>query len=213
MLTVLRNIRHTHMENNEFEFEQISLSKAALKFYAGMIVFACIWMFFRDGYLFYKKLHFTENLPEVFNISFVFIFFVVFVSFLLTQFTVWGKESEELLVKTLGKLGFSEILLMALLSSIGEELLFRGAMQISFAEIWGVSNSVFLTSLIFGLFHPPVDKKLFYFPYMAFFLSLGLGWTLVKTSNILCPVIIHFGINFCNMSIMQISQKNSQKHN
>lgn len=197
-------------ESNKIEENNNDLKFTALKFYLSFIVISIIWMFLRDGKSFFKKLNLFSNLTDVLSISFIFIFFVVFLSFLLTNFTKWGKESEKFLFKTLGNLNFIDILIMALMSGIAEELFFRGCIQLTCTEIWGAGNAIFLTSIIFGLFHPPVDKKLFYFPYMAFFMSLGLGWTLFKTTNILCPIIIHFGINFCNMSTIQFSQKHNK---
>jgi membrane protease YdiL (CAAX protease family) len=91
----------------------------------------------------------------------------------------------------LGPLSVGDVLVLAGASAVGEELLFRGAMQSSLGLV--------LTSIIFGLAHLPPRRELW--PWTAGALAIGFafGYTVVLTGSLLAPILAHFTINYFNL--------------
>lgn len=99
----------------------------------------------------------------------------------------------------------AEVLLAAiplawLAIGLGEEYLFRGVIQ-GYLEEWFESGSaIVLTSGIFALVHIPAyfspnPGSVVSVLALIFALSLLLGWTYVRTRNILVPIFIHGSYN------------------
>ena len=80
---------------------------------------------------------------------------------------------------------------LAIVSGVGEEIFFRGAMQPALGFI--------LTSVVFGLVHSGPDRR--YFAWTAFAVVMGflLGGILEATGSLLGPVIAHAGVNYLNL--------------
>ncbi len=114
----------------------------------------------------------------------------------------WARELEREFRRALGRLSGVEIAAMALLSSVAEEALFRGALQPLLTRIGGgsVVVGVLASSAIFALAHPPLKKELRPWTAFAFVLGLFLGalyaW---EPANLLAPITTHFLINFVNL--------------
>jgi len=90
-----------------------------------------------------------------------------------------------------------QLLLVAIMSGIGEELLFRGVIQTAIVEGFGGETrgliiGIAVTSLLFGLVHP--INKLYVF--LCFVVGIYLGLLFVWTGNLIVPVIIHTFYNF-----------------
>ncbi|HUC92377.1 MAG TPA: type II CAAX endopeptidase family protein [Paenibacillus sp.] len=78
------------------------------------------------------------------------------------------------------------ILLISLVVSICEELLFRGAVQRSFGPYW--------TSIIFAAIH--VRYLRHWIPTgLVFSISYGLGWIYEETGTLWAPVLAHFAVD------------------
>ncbi len=72
-----------------------------------------------------------------------------------------------------------------------EEIIFRGFLYISIKKKFSVPFSIFITSLIFSLFHHEI------FVFIGIFtLSLILTYLFEKTQNIWVPIGLHFANNF-----------------
>ncbi len=97
--------------------------------------------------------------------------------------------------RLLGPLTPAMALLLASTSAVGEELLFRGAMQ----PALGYAS----TSILFGLVHVGPDRR--FLPWTAFAVASGflLGWLLERTGSLLGPVVAHGIINFLNLLLIQ----------
>ena len=92
----------------------------------------------------------------------------------------------------LGELPVSHILVLACCSSIGEEALFRGALQPTLG-IW-------LTSAIFGVLHFPPTANLAFYPLLAALAGYGLGWLFDLTGGgLIAPIVAHFFINLVGL--------------
>ena len=105
------------------------------------------------------------------------------------------KQAEALTIAFLKMKGlldlFINIIMVAVLAAIGEELFFRGTVQ-RFLEEW-IGNghgAVFIAAFAFSFFHFQ-----FYGFVPRFLLGLFLGYLLLWSSNIWYPIIAHFVYN------------------
>ena len=94
----------------------------------------------------------------------------------------------------LGPLTKRELLILAVASAVGEELLFRGALQPWFG-IWP-------QALIFALLH--VGPRGYYLWWTAWSVALGLvfGYMYEWTGDLGGPIAAHFVINYLNLQFI-----------
>lgn len=79
------------------------------------------------------------------------------------------------------------IALIALVVSVCEEVLFRGAIQYAFGPYW--------TSVLFAAIH--VRYLRHWVPTgMLFLVSYGLGWIMIESGTIWAPILAHFLFDF-----------------
>ncbi|HVK84997.1 MAG TPA: CPBP family intramembrane glutamic endopeptidase [Kofleriaceae bacterium] len=116
---------------------------------------------------------------------------VVGLTRLATRRWQWAKDLHASFRDLLGPLTGREIMILALASSIGEELLFRGALM-PWLGVW-------LQGVVFALLH--VGPKLRFLPWTASALVLGIGFGALAqvTGNLGAPIAAHFMINFLNL--------------
>jgi membrane protease YdiL (CAAX protease family) len=103
----------------------------------------------------------------------------------------WARDLHDSFRDLLGPLTGHEILILALASSIGEELLFRGALQPWFGP-W-------LQALVFALLHVGPGKRFLPWTASALVLGIAFGWLAEWTGNLGAPIAAHFMINFLNL--------------
>lgn len=116
---------------------------------------------------------------------------IVWLTRLATRRFGWARELHASFRDLLGPLTDREIVILALASSIGEELLFRGALM-PWLGVW-------LQGLVFALLH--VGPKARFLPWTASALVLGVGFGELAraTGNLGGPIAAHFMINFLNL--------------
>lgn len=129
---------------------------------------------------------------------------VVGLSHLADRFFDWAKDLNREFNGMLGDIGWAKAFALAALSGIGEELLFRGAMQ---QFLTGFSGSgwiaILVTGLVFGLVHiGPDPKKFAAWTTMAIVLGWAIGALYLWTGNLVAPVVAHFTINFLNLATL-----------
>lgn len=103
----------------------------------------------------------------------------------------WLGELHREFSSIFGRPGDGELVLLAAASSLGEELLFRGAML----DAWGLWAS----SLVFALLHIPPRRSLWPWTVSALVLGLGFGVITLVTGNLGAAVAAHFVINLQNL--------------
>ncbi len=103
----------------------------------------------------------------------------------------WAKDLNASFRDLLGPLTGREILILALASSIGEELLFRGAL-LSWLGVWW-------QALVFALLHVGPKKRFLPWTISAFVLGVAFGELAIQTGNLGGPIAAHFMINFLNL--------------
>lgn len=80
---------------------------------------------------------------------------------------------------------------ICVLAPIYEEMLFRGILLRRFTLRWSPQKSIIISSIIFGIIHLNPINIVF-----AFALGCVLGYTYLKTKNIVIPMLLHSFNNF-----------------
>jgi membrane protease YdiL (CAAX protease family) len=106
---------------------------------------------------------------------------------LLTRFTRWGRMVLRVLKRVVGDLHPLDALLLAALSALGEEFLFRGLALPYFGLV--------ASSLIFGIVHLIPRKGLWVWAVWATGAGFALGGLALHTGGLLASVCAHFTIN------------------
>lgn len=104
---------------------------------------------------------------------------------------VWLPELHREFRALLGRPSVGELVLLAAASSIGEEVLFRGAML----DAWGI----WISSAVFALLHVPPKRVLWPWTLSAFVLGVCLAAMTWWTGNLGAAIAAHFVINVVNL--------------
>jgi membrane protease YdiL (CAAX protease family) len=116
---------------------------------------------------------------------------VVGLSRLATQRYEWARKLHRSFRGLLGVLSRREAFVFALASAVGEELLFRGALQPA-VGLW-------LQAGIFALLHIAPSRDLWPWTLWAFGMGLVFGLLAHTTGNLGGPIVAHFVINYLNL--------------
>ncbi|MBA3817360.1 MAG: CPBP family intramembrane metalloprotease [Deltaproteobacteria bacterium] len=108
-----------------------------------------------------------------------------------TRHYQWARDLHGSFHDLLGPLTSRDMVILALASSIGEEMLFRGALM-PWLGVW-------LQALVFALLHVGPGKRFVPWTVSAFVLGVGFGWLALWTGSIGGPIAAHFVINFLNL--------------
>lgn len=100
--------------------------------------------------------------------------------------------------RMLGRVSWPVAAWLALLSSIGEEIFFRGALQPAVGYA--------LASLIFGLVHVGPDRRYLVWTGFAMGMGFALGAIQLVTGNMAGALVAHFLVNFVNLALMDRSR-------
>lgn len=117
--------------------------------------------------------------------------FTVACTAILSRLSATARALEQELRQALGRPSGWEIFLYALTSSVGEEILFRGAMQPS----WGL----WITALVFGFVHGGFMGRMWLWSVFALLMGLALGGVYSHTGALAAPIVAHFVVNFVNL--------------
>jgi uncharacterized protein len=116
---------------------------------------------------------------------------VVFLSRLAVHRFDWARRLHSNFRSMLGPLTWREIVVLAVASSVGEELLFRGALQ-PMVGIW-------TQAVVFALLHIGPGLRFVPWTLSAFALGLLFGWLFQMTGDLGGPIVAHFAINYMNL--------------
>lgn len=128
---------------------------------------------------------------------------------------VWLSQRLDRSVPAIRKLGdrFAAILagvstrdavVLAALSSVGEELFFRGCMQ----EQWGLWPA----TILFAVVHSGPQKLYLWWTASAFVFGLGLALLYEHHGGLLAPILMHFTINAINIRFLGQRGKMTRKN-
>lgn len=116
---------------------------------------------------------------------------VVLLSRLAVRHTAWGQFLHRDFRHLLGPLASREIFILALASAVGEELLFRGALQ-PWMGLWP-------QAVLFALLHIGPGRRFAPWTASAFVLGVGFGYMFEWTGDLGGPIVAHFTINYLNL--------------
>jgi membrane protease YdiL (CAAX protease family) len=116
---------------------------------------------------------------------------IVFASRLAVHRFEWARALHRDLRALLGPLPDSEILVLALASSVGEEIFFRGALM--------PATGLLASSMVFALLH--LGPKARFLPWTAssFVAGVMFGQLFLWSGDLTGAVIAHFTVNFLNL--------------
>jgi uncharacterized protein len=127
---------------------------------------------------------------------------IVYLSRVLEENFAWAQYLAQELKSIVGPLNNKEIVMLALSSSLAEELIFRGLLQPA-VGLW-------LSSAIFGLVHIGPHARFLSWALMAAGAGLAFGLILEFTGSLLGPILAHFLINFINLRHLVFEQEPAQ---
>jgi hypothetical protein len=116
---------------------------------------------------------------------------VVAASRAVTALSDWGKRLHMEFRQVIQGLSTWDAFVIALFSAVGEEALFRGALQPN-AGLW-------ISAAVFGLVHFPVRRGLWPWPVLAFGMGLAFGVLYREGGDLGGPILAHMTINFFNL--------------
>lgn len=116
---------------------------------------------------------------------------VVLLSRLAVRHLAWAQFLHRDFRSLLGPLASKEIFIIALASSVGEELLFRGAL-LPWIGIWP-------QAMLFALLHIGPERRFVPWTVSSFAVGLGFGYMFVWTGDLGGPIVAHFTINYLNL--------------
>jgi membrane protease YdiL (CAAX protease family) len=119
---------------------------------------------------------------------------VVGLTRLATKRFQWARDLHTSFHDLLGPLTGREIVILALASSVGEELLFRGAL-LPWVGVW-------VQATVFALLHIGPGKRFLPWTASALVLGLAFGYLAQWTGNLGGPIAAHFAINFLNLKFI-----------
>jgi uncharacterized protein len=117
---------------------------------------------------------------------------VVFLTRLAVHRFEWARRLHRSFRGLVATLNARDVLILALASSVGEELLFRGAL-LPWLGLWG-------STLVFALLH--IGPGLRYLPWTAsaFVIGLLFGVMFRELGDLGGPIVAHFVINYLNLN-------------
>lgn len=110
----------------------------------------------------------------------------------------WARDLHTSFHDLLGPLTGREIVILALASSVGEELLFRGAL-LPWLGVW-------VQAAVFAVLHIGPGRRFLPWTASALVLGIAFGFLAKWTGNLGGPIAAHFTINYLNLRFIVGSQ-------
>jgi hypothetical protein len=103
----------------------------------------------------------------------------------------WGKRLHMEFHAVIQGLSTRDAFVIAAFSAVGEEALFRGALQPT-AGLW-------ISAAVFGVVHAPVRRGLWPWPLLAFGMGVAFGLLYRHGGDLAGPILAHLTVNFFNL--------------
>jgi len=178
----------------------VPIVRVAAQFYALLLGAAIVWSFWLGESLLFRSPSDEARGVRIgadFALGIAAAFVVIGLSEWLTRRTRLGRELAAALSGVLGRRSPVECVFLALVSGLGEEAFFRGALQPQVGLV--------AASLIFGAVHFVPRRE--FLPWTAFAIAAGflLGWLFETTGNLVAPIVAHATINAVNLWLLSNS--------
>ena len=116
-------------------------------------------------------------------------------------------QVERLVKEIFGQNSWPELAVISLTAGLGEELLFRGALQGWISSYTGATVSVAIVSLLFGVAHA---MSVTYFV-AATAIGLFLGWLTEAYDDLVAPIVAHAVYDFVAILVIRRRAMKSQQ--
>jgi membrane protease YdiL (CAAX protease family) len=175
--------------------------RSAVGLYGLMLAFSLAWAFVREDL---DLFHHPEPLvrypwhAELWGGALAGVLFglaVTWLSRVTAQRAGWARNLLVEMKAILGKMDAMDAFVLAAVSAVCEEILFRGILQSHLGLVW--------SSLIFGFVHLPRNRVFLLWTLEATLLGFCLGFLFLLTGTLAAPIAAHFTINFGNLLYMQ----------
>ncbi len=123
-------------------------------------------------------------------------------AYIIDSFSEDLKELRKTIEELLTDMSIGLAFLLAVLSGVGEELLFRGGIQ--------PFLGLFATSLLFGIIHIGPNGRMNLWTAWCVFAGLVLGWLYESLGTIWPVIIIHFLVNFTSFLSIRSEQRSKK---
>ena len=127
------------------------------------------------------------------------------VNVFIAYFTKSGQQLTSILKDILGESPIFWLLLLVIIGSISEEMVFRALSLNWLAYKITPWPAIMLTSIIFGALHGFFRFPFILWSFTALLWGIVLGWLMIASGFILVPVIIHVTINLLGIAWLRMS--------
>lgn len=121
---------------------------------------------------------------------------LIFFRWLLASRLPWIQQMNEFfarIVKPLfGQWSLAQLALVSILAGVGEEMLFRGVIQVAVASAVGPATGLLIASLLFGAAHWITPG----YGIIAALMGLYLGGLWLWSGNLMVPIVTHAAYDF-----------------
>jgi membrane protease YdiL (CAAX protease family) len=117
------------------------------------------------------------------------------------------KQVEPLVGELFRDVSWTGLAVVAIAAGIGEELLFRGALQPIAARWWGPAAGLLAVSVLFGALHAASSA---YFV-LATLVGLYLGWLAQRFDDLLVPIVVHAAYDFAALIVLRQAARRAEK--
>jgi len=177
-----------------------SITQLAVVFYALIFAAAWLWTALTSSSLFYAteaaRAHGPTPLRDVL-VGVLAGLVTVHLSRVFTRRTRSGEAMARGLGAALGPLSVSQCVVLAFVSGIAEEALFRGALQ---PKVGLVAASV-----LFGLAHFVPRREFAVWTGTTILAGFMLGLLFQETGNLIAPIVAHFVVNALNLRWLSVN--------
>ena len=88
--------------------------------------------------------------------------------------------------------------MISIVAGIGEELLFRGVLQVVLIGWLGLTFGIILASVVFGLLHAVTPT----YAVLATIIGIYFGWFAWASGNLLGPIVAHSVYDFAALAYL-----------
>jgi len=112
-------------------------------------------------------------------------------------------QVEQLVGELFGGVSWWGLAAISIAAGVGEELLFRGALQPLAERWWGAAAGLAATSLLFGAVHAVT------WTYFLFATAVGvyLGWLAQQYDDLVAPIAVHAAYDFAALLVLRAGSR------
>jgi len=157
----------------------------------------------------FENLHFSES-AVFYGMTGTLPLFIVFI--VMQNLKVESvQQIRQLLQETLGpslyRYDWADLLVLAAIAGLSEELLFRGVIQPWIENSWGLTAGLVFSNILFGMVHAVTPLYAVLATLVGIYLGMSLDYG--GERNLLMPVIIHTLYDFLAFLVIMSAYKNS----